>query len=61
MARGQGALVFELRAALDMARMAPSLPATQVLERVVGKFVPGVGYPEINEARALLAQTVTRT
>ena len=57
----QGALIFELRAALDIARLDPSPGPADVLEGVVAKFPPGAGYPELNEARLVLARFVTRT
>jgi len=60
LAQRQGALIFELRAALDIARLDPSPGPVDVLAQVVAKFLPGVGYPELNEARLVLAGSVTR-
>ena len=60
LAERQGALIFELRAALDIARLDPAPGPVDVLAQVVAKFLPGVGYPELNEARLVLAGSVTR-
>jgi class 3 adenylate cyclase/tetratricopeptide (TPR) repeat protein len=61
LAHRQGALLFELRAALDLARQAPDPEAAARLAEVMARFPPGAGYPELNEAQALLAQAPTRT
>jgi class 3 adenylate cyclase/tetratricopeptide (TPR) repeat protein len=60
LARDQGAPLFELRAALDLARTAgdPETPAR--LAAAMARFPPGAGYPELNEAQAVLAQAPTR-
>jgi len=61
LAREQGAPLFELRAALDLARLAedPETPAR--LATAMARFPPGAGYPELNDAQAVLAQAPTRT
>jgi class 3 adenylate cyclase/tetratricopeptide (TPR) repeat protein len=59
LARDQGAVVFELRAALDLARADRSDSIARLIA-AVEKFPAGAGYPELNEARALLASTTTR-
>jgi class 3 adenylate cyclase/tetratricopeptide (TPR) repeat protein len=61
LAHRQGALLFELRAALDLARQAPDPESAARLAEVRARFPPGAGYPELNEAQALLAQAPTRT
>ncbi|HJW64529.1 MAG TPA: cyclase, partial [Actinomycetes bacterium] len=61
LAHRQGALLFELRAALDLARQVPDPESVARLAEVMARFPPGVGYPELNEAQALLAQAPTRT
>ena len=61
LAQRQGALLFELRAALDLAGQAPDPEAAARLAAVVARFPPGAGYPELNEAQALLAQAPTPT
>jgi class 3 adenylate cyclase/tetratricopeptide (TPR) repeat protein len=61
LAHRQGALLFELRAALDLARQAPDPDSAARLAEVMARFPPGAGYPELNEAQALLAQAPTRT
>ncbi|HEU4399189.1 MAG TPA: AAA family ATPase [Actinomycetota bacterium] len=61
LAHRQGALLFELRAALDLARQAPDPESAARLAEVMARFPPGAGYPELNEAQALLAQAPTRT
>jgi hypothetical protein len=60
LARDQGAPLFELRAALDLARLAedPETPAR--LAAAMAQFPPGAGYPELNDAQAVLAQAPTR-
>jgi len=59
LAHRQGALLFELRAALDSVRLEPAATAVKVLARVTARFAPGAGYPELEEARALLARSVS--
>ncbi|HET9558302.1 MAG TPA: hypothetical protein VFS70_14265, partial [Actinomycetota bacterium] len=61
LAHRQGALLFELRAALDLARQAPDPESAARVAEVMARFPPGAGYPELNEAQALLAQAPTRT
>ena len=61
LAHRQGALLFELRAALDLARQALDAEAAARLAAVVARFPPGAGYPELNEAQASLAQAPTPT
>jgi class 3 adenylate cyclase len=61
LAHRQGALLFELRAALDLARQAPDPESAARLAEVMARFPPGAGYPELNEAQALLAQAPTPT
>jgi class 3 adenylate cyclase len=61
LAHRQGALLFELRAALDLARQAPDPESAARVAEVMARFPPGVGYPELNEAQALLAQAPTPT
>jgi class 3 adenylate cyclase/tetratricopeptide (TPR) repeat protein len=60
LARDQGAPLFELRAALDLARLAedPKTPAR--LAAAMARFPPGAGYPELNDAQAVLAEAPTR-
>ena len=59
LANRQGALLFELRAALDCVRLDPTAAAIEALTDVAARFVPGAGYPELDEARALLARSVS--
>ena len=59
LARRQGATLFELRAALDLARLDPVGESARALRAVVGDLPAGVGYPELNEARALLARSAS--
>ena len=61
LAHRQGALLFELRAALDLARQVPDPESTARLAEVMARFPPGAGYPELNEAQALLKQAPTPT
>ncbi len=61
LAHQQGALLFELRAALDLARLGEDANSAARLSAVIGRFPPGVGYPELNDAQALLAGAPTRT
>jgi class 3 adenylate cyclase len=61
LAHRQGALLFELRAALDLARQAPDPESAAHVAEAMARFPPGVGYPELNEAQALLAQAPTPT
>jgi class 3 adenylate cyclase len=61
LAQRQGALLFELRAALDLARLGEDANSAARLRAVIGRFPPGAGYPELNEAQALLARAPTRT
>jgi class 3 adenylate cyclase len=56
LAHEQGAIVFELRAALDLAR-SPGSHFADPLAAVVAGFPAGAGYPELNEAHALLRAT----
>jgi predicted ATPase len=62
MAQRQGALFWELRSALSLARFKASSEkktndARDVLERVVQKFTEGFWLPELHEAKALLDLT----
>jgi class 3 adenylate cyclase/tetratricopeptide (TPR) repeat protein len=59
LAQRQGASLFELRAALDLARRDPDGDAADALTAAIAKFAPGVGYPELNEARVVLARSVS--
>jgi class 3 adenylate cyclase/tetratricopeptide (TPR) repeat protein len=59
LANRQGALLFELRAALDSARLDPTATAVEVLADVAARFATGAGYPELDEARVLLARSVS--
>ena len=61
LAHRQGALVFEVRAALDLVRLNPDPDALEELVTVLAAFTPGVGYPELNEARRMLARTTLPT
>ena len=56
LAHRQGALLFELRAAVELAREAGDPESPERLAAVIARFPPGAGYPELNEAQALLAQ-----
>jgi tetratricopeptide (TPR) repeat protein len=60
LARGQGALFWELRTAASMARLRRSQDrpgeAREVLASVYGKFSEGFATPELAQARAMLAQ-----
>jgi class 3 adenylate cyclase len=60
LANRQGALLFELRAALDLARQAEDPESSAWLAAVMARFPPGAGYPELNEAQALVARAPTR-
>jgi class 3 adenylate cyclase len=55
LAREQGALLFELRAALDLARLTGSPAATERVRESAERFPRGAGYRELNEALTLLA------
>jgi class 3 adenylate cyclase len=55
LARNQGALLFELRAALDLVRLDSTSSAMARLRDSAGRFPPGAGYRELNEAWTLLA------
>jgi class 3 adenylate cyclase/tetratricopeptide (TPR) repeat protein len=59
LARGQGASLFELRAALDLARLADDPGSPARLTAAMARFPPGAGYPELNEAQVVLAQAPT--
>ena len=48
--------LFELRAALDVARFDASPNRRGACASVVARFPAGVGYPELNEAEAMLAE-----
>jgi hypothetical protein len=61
LAQRQGALVFELRAALDLARLDEDVDTAGRLAAVVDRFPARVGYPELNEARALLDHILSHT
>lgn len=61
LAREQGALLFELRAALDLVRLTTSPAATERLRDSAGRFPRGAGYRELNEAQALLAAVAQPT
>ncbi len=61
LARRQGALLFELRAALDLVRFAGNPDRVARLDEAVQRFPAGATYPELNEARALLMQAPRRT
>jgi len=56
LARRQGALVFELRAALDLARLGAEPDWAQRLDTTMRRFPAGAAYPELHEARTLLAR-----
>lgn len=60
LAHRQGVLLFELRAALDFTRLAPDPAWLARLSAAVQRFLPGAGYPELHEARALLAGSSRR-
>jgi predicted ATPase len=65
LAHRQGALFFELRAMLDLTRLDltdldEGGETTGQLAAVVGRFPAAVGYAELNDARALLAQILSR-
>ncbi len=60
LAHRQGALVFELRAALDLARFTTDQDWTERLSVTVARFPPGAEYPELDKARMLLAQAPQR-
>jgi hypothetical protein len=59
LARRQGASLFELRAALDLARLADDPGSPARLAAAMARFPPGAGYPELNEAQVVLAQAPT--
>jgi len=63
-ARGQGALFWELRTAISLARlrMSQSRPADarHVLESVCGKFSEGFEIADLRRARAMMAQLLPR-
>jgi class 3 adenylate cyclase/tetratricopeptide (TPR) repeat protein len=61
LAQRQGALIFEVRAALDLARLDPDPEALESLVTALAAFPPGAGYPELNEARRLLARATLPT
>ena len=56
LAHRQGAQLFELRAALELARLDPTPQDLERLESVASRFPRGVGYQELNQARVLLSQ-----
>ena len=64
LARRQGALFWEIRAAISLARLrhrrADSAQAHSVLEDVLGRVVDGQGTADIRAARALWAETSPR-
>jgi hypothetical protein len=60
LAHRQGALLFELRAAVDLARL-DDVDVGSRLATIVDRFPSGAGYRELNEARALLARAPTPT
>ena len=59
MARSQGALFWELRTAVSMARLRSSQDrlgeAHDMLAAVYGKYAEGFALPELQRARAMLA------
>ncbi|HET9253648.1 MAG TPA: hypothetical protein VFO16_00420, partial [Pseudonocardiaceae bacterium] len=57
LAHQQGALIFELRAALDLAGFAAPGWAMR-LDSVVRRFPPGAEYPELMRAQALLTRAM---
>jgi hypothetical protein len=59
LAREQGALLFELRAALDLARLIEDPETPSRLAAAIARFPPGAGYPELNDAQAVLTQAPT--
>lgn len=61
LASRQGALLFELRAALDLARLDGTAESAGPLRDVVARFPSTGGYPELNEARAVLSRAAART
>lgn len=60
LAHRQGALLFELRAALDLASLAGDQGWAARLDETVQRFPPGATYPELDEAQALLAKAPRR-
>jgi class 3 adenylate cyclase/tetratricopeptide (TPR) repeat protein len=56
LAHRQGALLFELRAALDLVRRTDQPRWFACLRELVKRFPPGAGYPELTDAHALLAR-----
>jgi hypothetical protein len=59
LARRQGALVFELRAALDAARFDGEPEWRDRVRSAADRFPAGAGYLELNEAQAVLAELPT--
>ena len=61
-ARQQKALLWELRAAISLARHDIAThagdEARELLLRIIGKFEGGPGLPEVHQARVLLARLV---
>ncbi|MGH3764600.1 MAG: ATP-binding protein [Pseudonocardiaceae bacterium] len=60
LARRQGALLFELRAALELTRRFADPQWAAHLAAVVRRIPSGARYPELNEARALLIAAASR-
>jgi class 3 adenylate cyclase/tetratricopeptide (TPR) repeat protein len=56
LAHRQGALLFELRSALDLARLGADPGWAQRLDATVRRFLPGAVCTELREAQALLAR-----
>ncbi|MGH3874030.1 MAG: ATP-binding protein [Pseudonocardiaceae bacterium] len=61
LAHRQGALLFELRAALELTRLSADPQWAMRLAAVVRRVPSAAGYPEVDEAQALLAHAVSRT
>jgi len=61
LARDQGALLFELRAALDLVRLGSDAAALGRLRESAGRFPRGAGYRELNEAWTRLAAVAQPT
>ena len=53
LAHGQGALTWELRAAIDLAELRPT-DGVELLSAVYGRFTEGFERPDLTRARRLL-------
>lgn len=60
LAHRQGALLFELRAALELTRLSEDPQWPMRLAAVLQRIPPGAGYPEVDEAQVVLAQAASR-